>query len=300
MTISKPAGIEISGPAIPGADEVLTDEALAFVADLQRRFGRERVALLEARQERQAELDAGVMPDFPLGTADIRVGDWLVAPAPADLERSACRDHRPGRAEDDDQRAQLGRPRLHGRSRGRALADLGERRRRPGGAATAVRRELDVREPGGQGLPPERAARDARRPAPRLAPGRAPRPGRRRADVGQPVRLRAVPLPQRGRAAQPRHRPVLLPAQARGPRRGAPLERRVPRTRRTALGIPRGSIRATVLIETILAAFEMDEILHELREHAAGLNAGRWDYLFSAIKKFRVAGGPGPAGSRRS
>jgi malate synthase len=59
-----------------------------------------------------------------------------------------------------------------------------------------------------------------------------------------------------------------------------------------ALGIPRGSIRATVLIETILAAFEMDEILHELREHAAGLNAGRWDYLFSCIKKFRASGGP--------
>ncbi len=59
-----------------------------------------------------------------------------------------------------------------------------------------------------------------------------------------------------------------------------------------SLGVPRGSIRATVLIETILAAFEMDEILHELREHAAGLNAGRWDYLFSAIKKFRVSGGP--------
>ena len=56
-----------------------------------------------------------------------------------------------------------------------------------------------------------------------------------------------------------------------------------------ALGIPRGSIRATVLIETILAAFEMDEILYELREHAAGLNAGRWDYLFSGIKKFRTS-----------
>jgi len=53
-----------------------------------------------------------------------------------------------------------------------------------------------------------------------------------------------------------------------------------------ALGIPRGSIRATVLIETILAAFEMDEILHELREHSSGLNCGRWDYIFSFIKKF--------------
>ena len=67
-----------------------------------------------------------------------------------------------------------------------------------------------------------------------------------------------------------------------------------------ALGIPRGSIRATVLIETILAAFEMDEILYELREHAAGLNAGRWDYLFSGIKKLRTWPGPGRPGSRRS
>ena len=57
-----------------------------------------------------------------------------------------------------------------------------------------------------------------------------------------------------------------------------------------ALGIPRGTIRATVLIETILAAFEMEEILYELREHSAGLNAGRWDYIFSVIKKFRAPG----------
>ena len=65
-----------------------------------------------------------------------------------------------------------------------------------------------------------------------------------------------------------------------------------------ALGVPRGSVRATVLIETILAAFEMDEILYELREHAAGLNAGRWDYLFSAIKKFRTRPGHLDAGPR--
>ena len=62
-----------------------------------------------------------------------------------------------------------------------------------------------------------------------------------------------------------------------------------------ALGVPHGSIRATVLIETITAAFEMDEILHELRDHVAGLNAGRWDYLFSIIKNFRDAGGRSPS-----
>ena len=84
----------------------------------------------------------------------------------------------------------------------------------------------------------------------------------------------------------PRERTVLLPAEA-----GEPLEARlwndVFNAAQDALGLPRGTIRATVLIETILAAFEMEEILYELRDHAAGLNAGRWDYLFSMIKNFR-------------
>ena len=71
-------------------------------------------------------------------------------------------------------------------------------------------------------------------------------------------------------------------------------------TPRRRSAIPRGTIRATVLIETILAAFEMDEILYELREHAAGLNAGRWDYLFSAIKKFRTSPRAAVAGPGRS
>src|SRR5215216_7440427 len=73
-------------PAGPDSDEILTPEALAFVADLQRRFGRQRIALLEARVDRQKDLDAGVAPDFPIATADIRAADWTVAPAPADLE----------------------------------------------------------------------------------------------------------------------------------------------------------------------------------------------------------------------
>ncbi len=113
-------------------------------------------------------------------------------------------------------------------------------------------------------------------------------PRRRRAGVGVAVRLRPLLLPQRPRPARARQRALLLPAQAREPPRGAALERRLPPRRRTRSGIPRGTIRATVLIETILAAFEMDEILYELREHSAGLNCGRWDYIFSFIKKFRA------------
>ena len=87
--------------------------------------------------------------------------------------------------------------------------------------------------------------------------------------------------------ARARHRAVLLPAEDGEPSRGAAVERRVRRRAGRARHLPRGTIKATVLIETILAAFEMDEILYELREHSAGLNCGRWDYIFSFIKKFR-------------
>src|SRR5688572_9217891 len=86
MNSGRPNGVEVTGPNIPGADEILTPDALAFVADLQRRFGRERVSLLRAREDRQAELDAGVLPDFPVATADVRAAEWTVAPAPADLD----------------------------------------------------------------------------------------------------------------------------------------------------------------------------------------------------------------------
>ena len=81
-----PTGIELRRPDVPGADRVLTDDALAFVADLQRRFGPLRIALLERRHERQAELDAGARPDFLVATREVRDADWTVAPAPADLD----------------------------------------------------------------------------------------------------------------------------------------------------------------------------------------------------------------------
>ena len=81
-----PDGVAVTGPAVPGADRILTPEALTFVADLQRRFGPLRLDLLKRREERQAELDAGVRPDFLLATAHVRDEDWIVAPAPADLD----------------------------------------------------------------------------------------------------------------------------------------------------------------------------------------------------------------------
>ena len=81
-----PAGVVVTGPAVPGGDEILTDDALAFVADLQRRFGPTRLDLLRRREERQVELDAGVRPDFLVATREVRESDWTVAPAPADLD----------------------------------------------------------------------------------------------------------------------------------------------------------------------------------------------------------------------
>ena len=81
-----PAGVVVSGPAVPGSDWVLTDDALAFVADLERRFGQMRIDLIQRRRERQAELDAGVPLDFLPGTREVREADWTVAPAPADFD----------------------------------------------------------------------------------------------------------------------------------------------------------------------------------------------------------------------
>ena len=156
-------------------------------------------------------------------------------------------------------------------------------------ACDAVRRTLAFDEPGGQGVPArttEIATLVVRPRGWHLDEKHVA--GRRRAGLGQPLRLRALLLPQRARSSLARGSgPVLLPAEAREPPRGARCGTTSSSPPRSALGIPRGTIRATVLIETILAAFEMEEILYELRDHAAGLNAGRWDYIFSIIKKFR-------------
>ena len=206
--------------------------------------------------------------------------------------RPAGRDHRPGRAQDDDQRPQLGRAGVHGRPRGRA-------RRRPGptsiGGQAALRRRgprtLDLRVARGQGVPARRARRR------RCSCGRAAGTSSSRAMLvdGAPVSASlfdfGLYLFHNGaeRCGAGAGRTSTWPSSSRTTRRGCG-------TRSSSTARPRSasraaSIRATVLIETILAAFEMDEILYELREHAAGLNAGRWDYLFSGIKKFRTRPG---------
>jgi malate synthase len=283
---SAEATIEPASRDVPGADEILTPDALAFVAGLHRRFNRERVALLQAREERQKELDAGVLPDFPAATADVRAADWRVAPAPPDL---------------DDRRVEITGPAepkmmINALNSGARvfMADL-EDALSPtwanvvGGQAAlkaAVRRELVFDSPEGKSyrLNPTIATLLVRPRGWHLVE-------RHVLVDGTPVSASLFDF-----GLYVFHNAAETLARGSGPyfylpklesRHEARLWNEVFLHAQEALGVPRGSIRATVLIETILAAFEMDEILHELREHAAGLNAGRWDYLFSCIKKFR-------------
>ncbi len=280
-------GVELHRGDVPGSDRILTSDALAFVADLQRRFGRQRIDLIQRRQERQAALDAGVRPDFPAATREVRETDWTVAPAPADL---------------DDRRVEITGPAepkmmINALNSGARvfMADL-EDALSPtwanvvGGQAAladAVRRTLTFNSPEGKSY------RLADRTATLVVRPRGWHLVESGLFVdGAPVSASLFDFGlflfhNGAESLRQGSGPYLYLAKLEG-HHEARLWNDVFLHGQAALGIPRGSIRATVLIETILAAFEMDEILHELREHAAGLNAGRWDYLFSGIKKLRT------------
>ena len=278
-------GIDVRGSAVPGADEVLTPEALAFVAELHRRFDPRRRELLERRRVRQTELDAGAVPDFLLETADVRAREWRVAAAPADL---------------DDRRVEITGPAepkmmINAFNSGARvfMADL-EDALSPtwpnvvGGQAAlieAVRRRLTFESGDRSYRLNDRIATLVVRPRGwHLDEGHVLVDGR---PVSASLFDFGLFLFHNGRELLERGSGPYLYLPKLESHLEARLWNEVFLAAQAALGIPRGSIRATVLIETILAAFEMDEILYELREHAAGLNAGRWDYLFSAIKKFR-------------
>jgi malate synthase len=280
------AEIEITGPVVSGSERVLTPDALAFVADLQRRFGQARLDLLGRRVERQAEIDAGGRLDFREETRHIREADWTVAAAPADL---------------DDRRVEITGPAepkmmINALNSGARvfMADL-EDALSPTWAnvvgaqaalVDAVRGTLTFESPEGKAYRlAERTATLVVRPRGwHLIESHALLGGipvsASLFDAGLFLYHNAAERIARGTA------PYLYL-----PKLQSHLEARLWNDvfvfAAERLGFPRGAIRATVLIETIHAAFEMDEILYELREHAAGLNAGRWDYLFSVIKTFR-------------
>ncbi len=278
------ASVRVTGQRVHGDDRILTAPALDFVASLTRRFRSERDSLLARRVERQRAFREGRLPDFLSETAAMRAADWTVAPAPADL---------------DDRRVEITGPTdakmmINALNSGASvfMADFEDALSPPwenvvGGQVNcveAIRGTLTFRSPEGKEY--------------RLNPNRATLVVRPRGwhleEAHFLVDGSAAPASLFDFGLYFFHNARELLARGSGPYFYLPkleshLEARlwnqVFEAAQEALDIPQGTIRATVLIETIVAAFEMDEILHELRAHAAGLNAGRWDYIFSIIKK---------------
>src|SRR3954468_18563411 len=278
--------LEIRAPTIAESDRIITPEALSFLELLARHFGPRRTALLRRRQEVQRALREGKLPDFLEETKDIRERSWTVAPAPSDL---------------NDRRVEITGPverkmMINALNSGAKvfMADFEDALSPPWAnvmagqvsCAEAVRGTLEYASPEGKRYQlNERLATLVVRPRgwhldekhvlldgdPMSA---------RLFDFGLYFFHNASELIRRGSGPY-----FYLPKLENHTE--ARLWNEVFDLAQDALGIPRGTIRATVLIETILAAYEMDEILYELRDHAAGLNAGRWDYLFSIIKNFR-------------
>jgi malate synthase len=281
-----PEGIELRGGTAPEFAEVLTPEALSFVAALQRAFNPRRKELLRRRAERQAEISAGKMPDFLPETAAIRESEWTVAPIPPDLR---------------DRRVEITGPVdrkmiINALNSGASvfMADF-EDAHSPTWTATlegqvnvrdAVRGTISFTSPEGKSyrLNDKVAVLLVRPRGWHLVEKHMLVDGEPMSaslfDFGLYFFHNVHARLERGTAPY-----FYLP------KLESHLEARLWNDvfvmAQDALGVPRGTIRATVLIENILATFEMDEILWELREHSAGLNCGRWDYIFSAIRKFQ-------------
>ena len=272
--------IDIQAPVEHRYDEVLTGDALALVGRLHHELDGTRRTLLATREERQAELDAGGTLDFVEAPED-----FTVAPVPDALQDRRVEITGPSSrkmvinalnsgartfmADFEDSNSPYWSNMVGGQVN---LADAVRRNDRARGGREALRaRRGDRRTP----RPP------ARTPPARAAPGLS---GDQVAgafmDFGLFMHRNASELLERG-AGPYFYIPKLESA------REAALWRDAFVIAEDALGLDRGTVKATVLVETIPAAFEMDAILYELRDHSAGLNAGRWDYIFSTIKRFR-------------
>ena len=278
--------VSIDAPMRPGFERVLTTEALELVAKLHRQFESRRQELLAKRVARAKRLDAGERPNFLAETQHVREGNWTIAPLPADLQ---CR------------RVEITGPVerkmiINALNSGADayMADF-EDSHTPNwdnqitgqiNLMQAIRRNISLQQgdktyslndkvavlivrPRGWHLDEKHVLIDGQRVSGAIF------------DFALYMFHNAKELIARGTGPY-----FYLP------KLESHLEARLWNdifvATQEELGIPQGTIKATVLIETILAAFEMDEILYELREHSAGLNAGRWDYIFSCIKKFKV------------
>ena len=281
-----PASVEILGRITPQYAEILTPQALGFVAKLHRQFEARRQELLARRAARQKDFDAGTLPDFLAETATIRESAWTIAPQPADML---------------DRRVEITGP----TDRKMVINALNC------GASTFMADFEDANCPTWDNMVDgQRNLRDAVRRTIKLEQN----------DKQYRLNDKVAVLIPRPRGWHLNENHLLVDGTpvggaifdfalyffhnaketlARGsgpyfylPKMESHLEARlwndIFNVAQDELGIPRGTIKATALIETVVAAFEMDEILWELREHSAGLNIGRWDYIFSCIKKFRV------------
>ncbi|MFE2475659.1 malate synthase A [Streptomyces sp. NPDC001194] len=293
MSAPAPSSLAIvDAEPLPRQDEVLTEAALAFVAELHRRFTPRRDELLARRGERRAEIARTSHLDFLPDTAQVREGDWKVAPAPAAL---------------NDRRVEITGPTdrkmtVNALNSGAKvwLADFED--------ASAPTWENVVL---GQLNLIDAYERRIDFTDPRTGKSYALKPAEQLATVV--MRPRGWHLEERHLRFEGRpvpgalvdfglyffHNAKRLIELGKGPYFYLPkteshLEARLWNEifvfSQDYVGIPQGTVRATVLIETITAAYEMEEILYELRDHAAGLNAGRWDYLFSIVKNFRDGG----------
>lgn len=290
-TMSPTPHVEVRGPMLDRFDTVLTPDALAFLERLQSEFGQRRLDLLAARAARQVEISAGGTLDFLPETAHVRSGDWKVAPpAPGLIDRrveiTGPTEHRMAinalncgarvwLADFEDANAPLWENLVGGQLN---LIDALDRTidfTTPEGRTYALAPDGDlatiVVRPRGWHLPEKHLLVDGEPMSASLF------------DFGLYVFHCARRQLAKGKG------PYFYLAKTE-----SHLEARLWNDAFTlaedTLDLPRGTIRATVLIETFPAAFEMDEILYELREHSSGLNAGRWDFIFSIIKKFRTRG----------
>jgi malate synthase len=281
-----PPGVEIRAKTPAEYATILTPQALAFVAKLARKFEARRRELMTARARRQAEFDAGKLPDFLPGTRSVRETGWTVAPVPRDLldrrvEITGPTDRKMVvnalnsganvfMADFEDSNTPTWENMIEGQAN---LRD-------------AVNRAIDFTSPEGKryALNDKTAALLVRPRGWHLMESHV------RVD-GDPVSGAIFDF-----ALYFFHNAKALLASNTGPYFYLPkveshIEARLWNdvfvAAQRELGVPQGTIKSTVLIETVLAAFEMDEILFELRDHCVGLNIGRWDYIFSCIKKFR-------------
>lgn len=278
--------ITILGPMRPEFEEILTPSALNFVAFLANKFSARREELLQARIARQAELDLGVLPDFREETRYIREGNWKISPVPADLQDRRVEITGPSgdvkmvinafnsgantyMTDFEDSQSPTWRETIQGQINLKEAIEGRINYKSPEGKEYSLNQRIAtlIVRPRGWHLLEKHVLVDGKPASASIF------------DFALFLYHNAKKLIEKGSGPYFYLPKIESYLEAR-------LWNEIFLASEEELHLPRGAIKATVLIETILAAFEMDEILYELKEHSSGLNCGRWDYIFSFIKKF--------------